>query len=65
MLLHGQLMGKFFGAQGAAAPMFPCEVAGGEAGWDAYGGPVRPGDFGATGLAAGASFWHPVVITCM
>ena len=51
----------FLGArQGAAAPMFPFEDAGGEAGWDAYGGPVCPGDFGATGLAAGASLWRQI-----
>ena len=50
--------GHFLGArQGAAAPMFPFEDSGGEAGWDSYGGLVRPGDFGATGLAAGAFLW--------
>lgn len=42
--------------------MFPFEGAGGEAGWDAYGGPVRPGDFGATGLAAGPLSWCQVVV---
>jgi len=34
--------------------MFPFEEGGAQAGWDDYGAPVRPGDFGAAGLAAGA-----------
>ena len=34
--------------------MFPFEDGDDGAGWDDYGGPVRPGDFGASGLPAGA-----------
>ncbi len=51
------------GEQGAAAPMFPFEDAGDGAGWDDYGGPVRPGDFGAAGLPAGVPCTPPVSLT--
>jgi hypothetical protein len=61
--LHGRAALKeraLLGLQGAAAPMFPFEEAGDGAGWDDYGGPVRPGDFGAAGLPAGVPRASPV-----